>query len=97
MEEMQRKHERILGKTLNCYRTQMEELRSVIAQRQDQADDAHGQLAVARRRGREQELPRNQSRSSEAALRDALEVFSTYDPALPKQQSLEFRTERLVR
>ena len=30
MEDMQRRHERILGKTLKCYRTQMEELKDFV-------------------------------------------------------------------
>ena len=41
-------------------------------------------------------MARQQGRSTQAALRDALEVFSARDPAFPQQQSLEFRTERLV-
>lgn len=124
MEEMQRMHERVLGKTLNCYRAQMSELKEVIAQHQAQADDNQGRMALSRRyptasllmggaggpggsgsasgfsgggsSSTKDPLARAQTRSTESALRDAIDAFSTYDPAFPKQQSLEFRTERLV-
>ena len=47
---MQRKHERILAKTLNCYRQQMEELANAVSSRQKDADDNQGRLAAAARK-----------------------------------------------
>ena len=76
----------------------MEELKNVLALRQEQADNERSRAALARRRGGqsgssgEGMFSKPMGRSSEVALKDAVDVFSTYDPAFPKQQSLEVTT-----
>ena len=72
----------------------MEELKNVLALRQEQADNERSRAALARRRGGQSSgsegmFSKPMGRSSEVALKDAVDVFSTYDPAFPKAQSLE--------
>lgn len=101
MEDMQHHHERILAKTLKCYREQIDNLKNAVALR-----DAGGSGAVPGAGGigvGGSDLENSNTiggfknpRSIEAAFRDASEVFNADDPSFAKQQSIEFRLERLV-